>query len=56
MTKAKEFSFSFFDNEVIATRAFPATHKLHVVIFLNVPESEYNQEIGMFQVLILEPK
>jgi hypothetical protein len=21
-----------------------------------VPESEYNQEIGMFQVLILEPK
>jgi hypothetical protein len=56
MTKAKEFSFSFFDNEVIATRAFPATHKLHVVIFLNVPESEYNQEIGMFQVLTLEPK
>lgn len=31
-------------------RAIPPAHKFHVTVLLTLPESEYNQRLGMFQV------
>lgn len=48
--KSKGFSFNLPDKDVMAARAFPASHKFQVTVHLTVPESEYNHQIGMFQV------
>lgn len=48
--RSKGFSFNLPDKEVMAARAFPASHKFQVTVHLTVPESEYNHQIGMFQV------
>jgi hypothetical protein len=32
-------------------RAIPPTHKVHVTVILTLPESDYNRNLGMFQVL-----
>ncbi|KAG0570381.1 hypothetical protein KC19_6G157900, partial [Ceratodon purpureus] len=46
--KAKGY---FPDREVMATHAFPPSHIYHVIVHLTLPESQYNHEIGMFQVV-----
>ena len=47
--KAKGY---FPDKEVMAAHAFPSSHVYHMIVHLTVPESQYNQKIGMFQVQI----
>lgn len=44
-----------YSDKVLRYRAIPPSHKLQVTIFLTLPESHYNLELGMFQVFISIP-
>lgn len=50
MGKAKGY---FPDKEVMTAHAFPPSYIFHMIVHLTLPESQYNQEIGMFQVYIV---
>ncbi|XP_024372180.1 seipin-3 [Physcomitrium patens] len=39
-----------YPEKVLRARAIPLSHSLHVSIFLTLPESHYNRQLGMFQV------
>ena len=41
-----------YPDKVLRTRAIPSSHKLQVTVFLTLPESQYNRDLGMFQVCI----
>lgn len=42
-----------YPEKVLRARAIPLSHSLHVSIFLTLPESHYNRQLGMFQVCFL---
>lgn len=48
--KAKRY---FPDREAMDAHAFPPSHIYHIIVHLTVPESQYNHEIGMFQVEVI---
>nr|PNR49076.1 hypothetical protein PHYPA_010972 [Physcomitrium patens] len=39
-----------YPNKVLRAHAIPPSHGVEVTIFLSLPESDYNQQLGMFQV------
>ncbi|KAG0592613.1 hypothetical protein KC19_1G267000 [Ceratodon purpureus] len=39
-----------YPNKVLYARAIPPSHKLQVTVFLTLPESHYNRDLGNFQV------
>jgi seipin len=41
-----------FNNKWGSTRVIPANHKLELTVLLNLPESDYNRRLGVFQVYL----
>jgi seipin len=39
-----------FNKKWSSTRVIPANHKLELTVLLNLPESDYNRRLGVFQV------